>query len=294
MATPQTSNPTAVNNQDDTIIVNYSGTISQVVRFSIKDGILHYDKKAQDTNVSYFSISPSIMPEKVTLTTFAKDDIVAFIDKNIVLLASAYTDKPNANVKSNDEENVNEGIVDKIKDKANAAGEKLFGIDEPVKKQNPNDAPLEISDDSKKPVDTNKPQPQPNQQSQSQPQSQPQPEQKQEQNPEPKKEVQNAVQEDIYRGRDPQMFANISKMNDISFVLALNHLKINDTATIKKNYKGTVLDLSFDTEKVEKYINHYELKKLKLFINNEEIKEPKRELKFISAILTRLDIKIQL
>ena len=98
---------------------------------------------------------------------------------------------------------------------------------------------------------------------------------------------------DLYKGRSVQDFKNIAKFDDLEVRLQLLHLKVSNNKHITIGEKNTFLTYRFDAKKVERYVNHYELKKLKLIINNVEV-PPKTELAFISKLFRILDFKIQL
>lgn len=313
----------------ENVLCNYTVTFSEVVKFSIKDGVLHYDTKAQETTLHDITIRPKVEPQEARLTSIAKEDIVSYIDKNIVLLSEVYrngssiaetTDKTQD--KSNEVDSQSDiiteaNIFNKAKERLNKAGESLFSVEDkpkpeptPSTESKPEDAPKKegfikrnlIEKEDPKTYEqqrkeaetkndnpnTNQTEPEPQPSTPSEPDNTPP--------PTPRHEgIVNDVQADIYKGRDPKSFANISAIKDLSIVIVLNSLPVKNSKHIEKGKSGTILECKFESEEVHKYVNHFDLKRLKVFINNEEVQKPaKSELKFIATIFNGFNVKIKL
>ncbi len=103
----------------------------------------------------------------------------------------------------------------------------------------------------------------------------------------------NEPEVDLYMGRSVQDFKNIAKYDDLEIRLQLLHLKVSSNKHIVQGEKNQFIEYQFDAKKVERYVNHYELKKLKLIINNAEV-PPKTELPFISKMFRMIKCRIQL
>lgn len=85
--------------------------------------------------------------------------------------------------------------------------------------------------------------------------------------------------------------AKIEQMGDTEFSVITNRLKISKQIKLEKEQKSFIV--SFNSREISGFINYVESKKIKIFINSEEVK-PKFEVDFLKRVFPYVEVKITL
>lgn len=83
----------------------------------------------------------------------------------------------------------------------------------------------------------------------------------------------------------------INNIKDAEFNVITNRLNISKQVTLEKRQKTFSID--FNSREISGFINYVESKKIKIFINGEEIK-PKHEIEFLKRVFPYISVEITL